>query len=214
MNKVFIVLFFIAGLNTAYSQRAGEFQLGLRSTTSLFSHDSEFGTGVGGQFRLRLFERMNTEWFADFITSDILGAAKRSDSHIGWSVMFYPLPARQRLVQPYILMGHCFDYTRVEVFETGDFQDRWSSAFQTGIGTHFNISERTDLSLNAQYMGHIGKDLHVEYVHDHNHSHSASSGNHDDLVITTNPSSRSLEGHLLITVSFNVKIAKLWSGKL
>ena len=210
MKNLLISIASLIVVNCSYGQKAGELQLGLRSTTSLFSHDSEFGTGVGGQFRLRLFDRMNTEWFADYITSDIGGLAKRTDGHIGWSVMFYPMPVKERLIQPYILMGHCFDYTRIEIFEGGYMQERWSSAFQTGLGTHFNLSDRTDLSLSAQYMGHIGKDLHVEPAHGNSTSHSHG----DELVITSDPSTKSLEGHLLLTVSFNIKIAQLWSKPL
>ncbi len=203
---------FIAGLCClpifGSAQKSGEFQLGIRSTTSLFSHDAEFGTGFGGQFRIGFFDRMNSEWFADYIASDIGGLAKRTDGHIGWSVMFYPLTPKPRFVQPYILMGHCFDYTRVEVFESGQMQERWSSAFQTGLGTHFNLSDRTDISVAAQYMGHIGKDLHVELASDDGH---AGHTHEEELVITSDPHSKSLEGHLLVTVSFNIKIGQIWS---
>jgi len=209
MKKIFALVLLVGITHLGFSQKAGEIQLGIRSTTSLFSHNAEFGTGIGGQFRIGLFDRMNTEWFADYIISDIQGLGKRTDGHIGWSVMFYPLPAKERFVQPYILMGHCFDYTRVEVFESGDMQERWSSAFQTGIGTHFNLSKRTDISLNAQYMGHFGDDLHVEIADDGHSGHEHG----EELTITSDPHVRSLEGHLLLTASFNVKIGQLWSKK-
>lgn len=208
-RKFLGLLALILMCTSSYGQKSGEFQLGIRSTTSLFSHDAEFGTGVGGQFRIGFFDRMNSEWFADYITSDINGLAKRTDGHIGWSVMFYPLTPKKRFVQPYLLMGHCFDYTRVEIFSSGEMSERWSSAFQTGLGTHFNLSDRTDLSLNAQYMGHIGKDLHVEVADDGHTTHS----HEEELMITSDPHSKSLEGHLLITVSFNVKIGQLWTRK-
>ena len=126
MKKKLIVLIMLIGVvQFGFSQKPGEFQLGLRSTTSLFSHDAEFGTGVGAQFRVGFFDRMNSEWFADYLTSDIGGLGKRIDGHIGWSVMFYPLPVKERKVQPYILMGHCFDYTRVEIFETSEKEENW-----------------------------------------------------------------------------------------
>jgi hypothetical protein len=201
MKKIFALILLIGITHAGFSQKAGEIQVGIRSTTSLFSHDADFGSGIGGQFRIGLFDRMNTEWFADYITSDIGGLGKRTDGHVGWSVMFYPLPVKERFIQPYILMGHCFDYTHIEIFETGDTQEKWSSAFQTGIGTHFNLSKRTDLSLSAQYMGHLGPDLHVE--HDRT--------DEGQIHIISDPENRTLEGHLLITASFNVKIGQLWS---
>ena len=207
MKKMIVLTMLIGIAQLGFSQKPGEIQLGIRSTTSLFSHDADFGTGVGGQFRVGFFDRMNSEWFADYLTSDIGGLGKRTDGHVGWSVMFYPLPVKERFIQPYIIMGHCFDYTRIEIFESEDIQERWSSAFQTGLGTHFNLSKRTDISLAAQYMGHIGKDLHTEV--DDQGGQSSEGG----LIITSDPENKSLEGHLLVTVSFNVKIGQIWGRK-
>ncbi|MGL4599812.1 MAG: hypothetical protein ACRCYO_19965, partial [Bacteroidia bacterium] len=41
---------------------------------------------VFGQFRIRLTDRINTEWFADYISTNLNNLASRSDYHIGWSV--------------------------------------------------------------------------------------------------------------------------------
>jgi len=46
--------------------------------------------GTGWQLRYRISERLNTEWFADWVTSDIGGLGKRFDMHIGESMMIYP----------------------------------------------------------------------------------------------------------------------------
>lgn len=183
---------------------AGELQLGMRSTFSLFGNDGYPGTGVGGQFRLRLGKQLNTEWFADFITTDLGGMGQRVDGHIGWSVMFYPLPNTEAPLVPYILAGHCFDHTRVTIFDPeGDIsRRRLSSAVQLGLGNHFKISERFDVSLSGQYMIHLGNDIHtgietidgVEQLHFHE----------DDQ------SGIGLEGHVLVTVSVNYKLADLW----
>ena len=81
---------------------SGTFSLGVRNTFSTF----------GGQFRVQLSNRINTEWFADFINEDIDGLATRNDYHIGWSVMIYPFNTQTKVV-PYLLAGHCFDYTKV-----------------------------------------------------------------------------------------------------
>ena len=68
------------------------FSLGTRNTISVFSGDRETkpGTGIGGQFRVQFTDKMNSEWFADYITSAIGDYAVRNDYHIGWSLMLYP----------------------------------------------------------------------------------------------------------------------------
>ena len=93
----------------------GQFSLGMRNTLSVFTDAQSVGMGSGGGFRIRLSKLINTEWFADYISTDIQGLGYRRDAHIGWSVLFYlsknPLTAGK--VTAYILAGHCFDYTEV-----------------------------------------------------------------------------------------------------
>jgi len=183
------------------NSHAGLLSLGMRSTVSTFSHGSwsELGTGAGGQIRLQLHDMVNTEWFADYMTTNLKGVGNRGDAHVGVSAMFYPLKDKgfKRLMKPYIAVGYCFDYTNVtDNRDPSNGLERWSSAIQGGIGNHFNLTEHFDITLKAQYMFHLGD--HVEaHVHDENiHVHE-----HGGL---------SLEGHLLFTVSLNYKIADLW----
>jgi hypothetical protein len=179
----------------------GMFSLGMRSTISTFNHGSwsEVGTGAGAQFRLQFHEKVNTEWFADYMTTDLSGLGNRQDAHVGWSVMYYPLKRTgfKQLMKPYIAVGHCFDYTNVaENLNESNSLERWSAAIQAGIGNHFNLTEHFDVTVKAQYMFHLGD--HVEaHVHDGRfeiHEHGGVS----------------LEGHLLFTISINYKIADLW----
>lgn len=188
----------------------GMFELGVRSTASVFSHDGYPGLGTGGQFRIRINEYISTEWFTDYITTNIGGVGRRQDAHIGWSVMFYPLENRDQIVVPYILAGHCFDYTRVNSYHNFFFPptepaERWSSAIQMGLGTHFNLTKRLDLSLAAQYMAHLGNDIHTDI-----HQSVGPWGEMEYLVIEEHEGGFSLEGHLLITLSLNVKLGRLW----
>jgi hypothetical protein len=100
-------------------------------------------------------------------------------------------------VQPYVLAGHCFDRTFIQ--ENGNRSNnitRWSSAAQTGLGVHFNLTERLDLSLVGQYMLHLGDEIHADYHDGHVHFHEESGS--------------SMEGHLLFHVGVNYKIADLW----
>jgi hypothetical protein len=180
----------------------GVFSLGVRSTLSAFNDGDEnkVGSGVGGQIRLRCSEKVNSDWFFDYLTSDIGNYAHRTDYHIGWSVLYYPLKKDIQLFKPYMLAGHCFDYSKIQANTNQfNFAERWSSAVQAGLGTHIRLTERLDLSLTAQYMCHLGKHLHAQWV--------------NNEVNYVEEKGSSLEGHLLMNASINYKIGKLWGRK-
>lgn len=195
---------------SAFSQESsnskiGKFELGIRNTISTFGSSGNVGYGFGGQFRVRVTNRINTEWFADYITEDIEGLAKRTDHHIGWSVMFYPLNPENKRVIPYLLGGHCFDYTKISptYSTTNSIQQqeksRLSSATQVGIGTHIYLTDQFNISGSAQYMIHLGEDIHTE-IHREN--------GHEEIHIDNGEHSSSIgiEGHVLFTISLNFKI--------
>lgn len=205
MRKFIVIsIFFISSLVNAQdiqlkNNQGGLLSLGVRSTISAFndSKTNNFGKGIGGQFRLQLSERVNTDWFFDYLTSDIGSVAHRTDYHIGWSVLFYPYLKKNQLIKPYIVAGHCFDYSYMaENIDKNNSDERWSSAVQAGIGTHINLSKRMDLSLTSQYMIHLG-----------NHIHPVISSS---SIVFQNEGGISLEGHLLLTVGLNYKLIDLW----
>ncbi|PCJ89839.1 MAG: hypothetical protein COA57_00555 [Flavobacteriales bacterium] len=189
---------------------AGQFSLGMRSTISLFDHQSYQGLGYGGQFRIRAGKRLNTEWYADYIKTDIGGLGQRETVHIGWSVMFYPLGSeiKKGAFTPYFITGHCFDYANVSTINyinkegvyDSDWEERWSSAVQIGLGTNYNLTDRFDVSLSAQYMSHLGNDIHVKK------SSLSSSEGSPPLIIDSSSKGVNLEGHLLMTFSMNVML--------
>ena len=204
----FVVIFVFGLLTlTAYSQekekKAGEIELGLRNTYSLFSEESTPGFGAGGQFRIRLANQLNTEWFADLLKNNIENLGSRTDSHIGWSVMFYPKWYNTRFT-PYFLAGHCFDYTKVVRFATSteglSKMERKSSAVQLGIGTSWFLSDRVNFSFSGQYMMHLGSEIHtnVETVGGVKQLNMVKEGH------------TGMEGHLLLTLSMNIKIFDAW----
>lgn len=185
-------------LNIKNSQ-GGIFSLGLRTTVSAFSGEnhSDLGSGIGGQFRLQFADRINTEWFLDYLTGIVGDFASRTDYHIGWSVMYYLTKRPDPIVKPYFVAGHCFDRTVLtENSDRSHSMSKNSSAVQAGVGVHFNLTERFDISLNTQYMMHIGEDL---------HAHS-----HDGEVHFERTRAHGLEGHFLMHVGLNYKIADLW----
>lgn len=168
----------------------------------MFNEDGAVGKGIGAQFRLRLGKKLNSEWYLDYITSKNGSLTYRIDYHIGWSLLFYMGDNYwdDRLFQPYFIVGHCFDKSRVA--ETGNSPNgasRLSMATQTGFGTHVNISPRLDCSVSGQYMLHFGKDIEVD------------TGN--EKVIIQKAAHSHADGHLLLTVSFNYKLFQLWHGR-
>jgi opacity protein-like surface antigen len=185
---------------------SGKFQLGVRTAVSAFSDAGYSGFGYGGQFRIRCSDRINTDWYGDYLTTDIGGLAKREDLHIGWSVLAYPMNCNtsQGKFTPYILAGHCFDYTKVSKNKDGLVRDRFSSAVQMGVGTHYNITDRMDVSLTAQYMMHIGKTVRTEVF-------TNPEGERD--VYIDKVATRSVEGHLLINLSVNVLLFDMWDQR-
>jgi hypothetical protein len=184
--------------NTSTPSKAGWFSLGGRSTLSAFDEDGA-GLGTGGQFRIQLSKNVNTDWFADYIVTSTSEGVRSVYYHIGWSVLYYPFAELQypNVIQPYILAGHCFDYNEKTLIKTPSVSEgRWGSAVQAGIGPHFNLSEKFDISLTAQYMIHLTKGLETE--------------RQGSSIFIRKNSDNSLEGHLLVTMSMNYKLFRLW----
>lgn len=180
-------------LKKSYS---GLFSLGSRTTLSAFNAHNQTATlGFGGNFRIQLAERVSTDWFADYLPSAD-DFTKREDFHIGWSVMYY-LRANTKIIQPYVVAGHCFDYSKfTEIANQQNSLARWSSAVQGGIGFQFNCTNRLSINLSSQFMGHLGKEIH-EHVHNNIPEYE---------IVSTNQ----FEGHLLTTVGVTYKIVDLW----
>jgi hypothetical protein len=176
------------------SQNAGNFSLGTRNTISMFNDDAAAGKGIGGQFRFQLTDRLNTEWYADYIISQT-NITHRDDYHIGWSLMYYfgKNVYFDHLLQPYFIAGHCFDYSVVsELGNKSNSANRFTYATQAGLGTHLNITKRFDCSLSGQYMLHFGKEIETEVT--------------EGVVDIHRSDYNKPDGHLLFTISFNYKL--------
>lgn len=201
MNYRFITTASLLLLSVCLSAQnnAGTFSLGTRNTISMFNEDDAVGKGIGGQFRIQFSDRLNSEWYFDYITSKT-DQTFRNDYHIGWSVMLYTRNnyAFDHLFQPYLIAGHCFDLSKVsEQNNKTNSAKRLSMATQAGLGTHINITPKLDCSLSGQYMLHFGKDIETEID--------------GGQVIIAKTDHSHADGHLLLTVSFNYKFFRLWN---
>lgn len=200
-NFIFLVfaMFFVTILaQKIRPEAAGNFSIGVRSSLGLvYENDwNKASFGNGGQLRVKLSDRVNTEWFADFLQGDLKDYAKRTDIHVGWSVLYYPLKNKST-VQPYLLAGHCFEFLKMEEnANEANHIHRRSASVQAGAGTHWNLSPKFDVSLTAQYMMHFGTNINVD----------ASSS----PIVFTKESGLSLQDHLLFNLSLNYNIADLW----
>lgn len=179
----------------------GIFSLGVKAPISAFNDGDwrNIGTGTGGQFRIRISEHLSTDWFADYVTGNISNFASRTDYHIGWSVVYLlgRKSPEQMTVVPFILAGHCFDYTNQKDNKNpSNYGERWSSAVQAGLGSSFNLTNRFDISTTLQYMIHMGTDI---------HSHQE-----NGKVVIHEKKGVNLEGHLFFNLSLNYKIIDLW----
>lgn len=179
--------------------RAGTFSLGARSSLGLVNDGKWQRTafGTGGQFRIQFSDRVNTEWFADHLKADLSDYAWRADTHIGWSVMYYLTKNPEPLIQPYLLAGHCFEYLKfTDNTSPANHAERWSASIQVGIGTHFNITKRFDISLATQYMLHLGTKI--------------TASNNEGVTSFTKTKGAGIHDHILLNLSINYKIADLW----
>lgn len=182
---------------------SGAFCLGTRNTISMFNDDNAAGKGIGGQFRIQLGPKINTEWYFDYIASKDKPYTFRNDYHIGWSVLLYSGGncSFDHLLQPYLIAGHCFDLSKVaEINNKSNSVKRLSMATQAGLGTHININHKLDCSLSGQYMIHFGKDIETNIEKGR-------------VMIKKNDFSTA-DGHLLFTISFNYKLFRLWNKDL
>ncbi len=178
-----------------WAQGSNAFSLGMRSTASLFSHEGA-GLGVGGQFRVQLGPRVNTEWFADYITIQEANLIKSVYGHIGWSVLYYVyrLLTGKRGWYPYIMAGHCFDYNQKSLIaDPTRALQRWGSAVQGGGGFHVFLTQHFDVSLSLQYMIHLTGEIH----------HTQGAGGE---VILYRDRHVTLQGHTLLTLSLNYRV--------
>jgi hypothetical protein len=202
------------------AKEVGEFQLGMRSTVSLFDHKGFPGLGYGGMFRIRPGKRINTEWYCDYIKTDISGLGYRETVHIGWSVMIYPFKTEtaKGKFTPYFIGGNCFDYGKIEsnlFFSEGEkapvseSSTRITTSVQGGLGVNYHFSNKFNLSLSAQYMEHIGKEIHAEVIDEKGEEVLDRSRYRDEgnrLHIESGKDDVILSGHLLLTLSLNITL--------
>ena len=177
---------------------SGVLTIGIRTGVVLSTDNSgwNIGQGMGLQARIMATSHINTEWYFEYFHGGYTSQAVRTDGHIGGLVLLYPQHRLQR-VAPFLAIGPNADYVKLrERVNKENFVSRWSLAAQSGIGMHINLTRRSDMTIATMYMLHFGQELVLPL---------------EDASVITIPSSGSgLDGHFVVNVSFNYKIADLW----
>jgi hypothetical protein len=79
-------------------------------------------------------------------------------------------------------------------------KNRWSFATQLGLGTHFNFTQKFDLSFSTQYVLHFGNDIHADV---------ALNSKGEKYLHVEAENGSALEGHLFFTISANFMIVDI-----
>ncbi len=187
----------------------GFLSMGARNCISMFTTNGKqfVGTGMGGQFALRIAKDFNSHWFADWITSNISNLAQRNDFHSGFSMMpeVFSKPIGTSRISLFPLAGFCIDYTKFTItsgknIATGpNYVERYSFAAQAGCGATIPVSDQLDFSLEAHYMLHVGTDVDIKME--------------DNRVQLIKQSGNNLEGHFILALSMDFKLFRLWQKK-
>ncbi|HYV94748.1 MAG TPA: hypothetical protein VE978_23440 [Chitinophagales bacterium] len=177
---------------------SGVFTVGIR-TGLVFSSDNSgwnIGQGMGLQARIMATSHINTEWYFEYFHGGYTSQGVRTDGHIGGLVLLYPQHRLQR-VAPFLAVGPNADYLKLrERINKKNFVSRWSLAANSGIGMHINLTRRSDMTITTMYMLHFGQELILPLE--------------DASVITIPRSGSGTDGHFIVNISFNYKIADLW----
>ncbi|MFZ4058410.1 MAG: hypothetical protein ACOYKE_09730 [Ferruginibacter sp.] len=200
MRTIIIGLFLLQATQVVSAQNElpfkPKFSLGTRVTYSPIKAINYMGNGLGGQIRFQPIARLNTEWYLDYMISSTALTAKKS-TYIGWSLLLYSKNNYNfsRAIQPFLSIGHCFDRTLVyEKANPNNRATRVTMATHAGAGAHFNIFPRFDITFNAKYMVHLGKNIETLQ-------------SNDKLVIQPAIENH-FDGHLLMNLSLNYQLSR------
>ena len=199
------------GFTQAQLSQSGRFGLGLRGTYNFFPGKDTFrGFGTGGQYKIGVGKRVNTEFFLDYISSSDKRNGTRNDYHFGWSVQFSPFGNfGEGKIRPYFLGGQCFDFTKVAIqplatrggyFPAQQTPAIFSAAIQAGAGVSTFVQNDIELTLQLQYMIHLGNDVHIDY----------SPTEVDASPLLVNEKHTDPAGHLIASFSINYYFLRLW----
>lgn len=208
MPLLFFLLYNCLGIAQESSGRqSGYFSVTRRSSVSMWGmNDWKFdGLGVGTAFRIQISKRLNSEWYGDHIKTQYKGKAYRMDRHLTMTLMYYlrDLNILEHQLHPFITASvFCLDQTKIyEVGGEKRIWDRFSFSQQLGMGTHYFVTEKFDVSLYMQYYNHLGNHIHIEEKDD------------GTLHVEHLKERISLEGHMFFVASVGYRLADLWGKR-
>ncbi len=207
LSSVFLLMLtfgFSNAQDQSISVNPGSAGIGMRTSSSVFLGDNAAGFGAGGQIKILFSNRVNSEWFLDYMNSSAGLNGYRKDTHIGWSVQFAVNKGgyQTRMPVPFVEAGQCFDWTTVGFVKNNSSENAmpqtsvrnqpvFSAATQAGAGVAWFPISRLELNAQVQYMIHLGKDVHLEFDDD-NYAYEISQSK-----------GTSFDGHILGTISIS-----------
>ncbi|MCS6990547.1 MAG: hypothetical protein NZL95_01640 [Chitinophagales bacterium] len=176
----------------------GVFAAGIRTAAGLTLTDStlNLAQGVGLQARLLVLQRLNTEWYVEWLRGGFSDEAFRTDLHLGFNILGY-FQRRLQRVAPFLMTGFAADaLTLNNRLEARHRTTSWTTAVLGAIGFHINLTWRSDLTIAVAYQHHL--------------VHQALLQTAEGILAQVPRSGRTGDGHLLVQLSMNYKITDLW----
>jgi len=184
-----------------YGKRGGLSSIGLMrvSFNSVINEKGFPPTGTGAHGRIQLSDRFVYEGFFDFISysNDL---SRINDVRFGPNLLIYIRKNTFPIFQPYITVGTTigrnfyFDLSNRKNKETS-----WFYGAQIGLGTHFNLTPRVDISLTCQYFISYSRKIETTSTNQKT-EYMKSKGYSEKNQITT-------------VLSINYRIFDLWGSK-
>jgi len=142
----------------------GRITFGLRGGACTVFDPNSIGFGYGAQVRIRPAKHWDIELYGDYFTTNIsnlvnINYGKHYDTRIGGNILYYWInhPYRNHKYTPFVLLGISNEYNEIlsKQINTYKFQG-WAPWVDAGIGEHYNITPRIDLTLEGIYVIPLG----------------------------------------------------------
>lgn len=138
----------------------GHITLGIRTgICALFYLPPAIGIGIGADLRVRCSRHIEIEGYTDYFHTNILNKGYRNTVDFGFNLLYIWVerPFIAKHFTPFLLAGISVNNNdiRSEAYYTGAFQD-WSPWLNLGVGEHYYVTKRFDISLEAYYAIPLG----------------------------------------------------------
>lgn len=206
--KLLILFFFIFSTWVCHTQRleiygkrSGLSSVGLMrvSFNSIINENGFPPIGTGAHGRIQLSNHLVYEGFFDFISYSN-DYSRRNDIRFGPNLLIYFRKKIVPIFQPYLTVGTtvgCDFY--FDLSNRKNKRKSWFYGAQIGLGTHFNLTPRVDISLTCQYLISFSRNIETNTT--------------NEVVEYVKAKGYSPRNQLTTVLSINYRIFDLWGSK-